>query len=88
MSVRTVGNFKYHIPNIYSTSWMADIILASASEVTMHANLSFIQIYRCYLIWNRQKWVLAIPTLLFLPSIASKFTFNPACLPNIDTVLI
>jgi hypothetical protein len=36
------------------------------------------------MIWNRQKRVLAIPTLLFLPSIASQFTFNRMGLPDND----
>jgi hypothetical protein len=40
------------------------------------------------MIWNRQKRVLLIPTLLFLPSIASEVTFNRIGVPDNDMAMI
>jgi hypothetical protein len=40
------------------------------------------------MIWNRQKWVLAIPAILFLPSIASEFTLYRIGLPGNGSFMI
>jgi hypothetical protein len=59
--------------------WMADVILG-----VLLANLALfltaVQIYRCFLIWNREKWVLVLPMLLLLASVASKCWTHRRCL--------
>jgi hypothetical protein len=51
---------------------MADIILESFTQMIDFLFLTAVQIYRCYVIWNREKRVLVLPMLLFLAGVASK----------------
>jgi cytochrome bd-type quinol oxidase subunit 2 len=51
---------------------MADIILESFTWVFGFLFLTAVQIYRCFVIWNREKRVLVLPMLLFLAGVASK----------------